>query len=434
MKTLINLHIKKQIATIMLLSIPYFLFGQISFEISGINYKTISTTEVAVTAKTAKYSGDINIPDSVTYNSNTYHITSIDDAFMYCSDLTTITIPNSLTFIPNNTFNGCTGLTDITIAINNPNYSSLDGVLFDKQQKTIITCPNAKTSVYNIPESVTSIMNWAFMDCKNLTSVNIPNSVISIGFRAFRNCSGLTSITIPNSVKNIGDMAFVNCTGLTSITIPNALTSIGNMVFQNCTKLTSITIPNSVSSIGVNAFIDCSELKSVSIPNSMKTIGDGAFWRCKSLSSVLIPSLVSSIGSRAFADCYEINEITVNATTPPAVLAYAFKNVNKNITIYVPKESVNIYKNTSGWKDFFNIVGNLNTKTFDSNRTTCEIRVKNESIEIINLENQTIKLFNTNGHLLYVKSGSESQETINVSQKGVYLLEIGNIVRKIIID
>ena len=133
---------------------------------------------------------------------------------------------------------------------------------------------------------VTSIEDWAFLDCKSLTSVTIPNSVTSIGTCAFWGCSSLTSITIPNSVTWIGDYAFYECSSLTSVTIPNSVTSIGSATFTDCSSLTSITIPNSVTRIGNLAFEGCSSLTSVTIPNSVKSIGTGAFAYCYSLTSV----------------------------------------------------------------------------------------------------------------------------------------------------
>ena len=153
-----------------------------------------------------------------------------------------------------------------------------------------------------IPNSVTSIGNYAFSGCSGLTSVTIPNSVTSIGNNAFYSCTGLTSVTIPNSVTSIGNYVFDGCSGLTSVTIPNSVTSIGNYAFRGCSGLTSVTIPNSVTCIGNNAFRGCSGLTSVTIPNSVTSIGEWAFYGCSKLKTVIWNAInCTSIGSHAFS-------------------------------------------------------------------------------------------------------------------------------------
>ena len=153
-----------------------------------------------------------------------------------------------------------------------------------------------------IPESVTSIGSYAFSSCSSLTTVTIEENsqLTSIGDYVFRNCTSLTSITIPNSVTSIGYYAFSDCTSLTSITIPSSVTSIGYYAFSDCTSLTSITIPSSVTSIESYAFSDCSGLTSVVIPDSVTSIGSGVFSGCTSLTSITMPNSVTSIGERAF--------------------------------------------------------------------------------------------------------------------------------------
>ena len=150
-------------------------------------------------------------------------------------------------------------------------------------------CTNL-TSV-TIPDSVTSIGDYAFEDCSGLTSVTIPDSVTSIGFDAFYGCSGLTSMMIPDSVTHIGDQAFSGCSGLTSVTIGNGVAIIGGGTFAGCSSLTSVTIGNGVKSIMECAFYGCSGLKSVTIPASLTYIGDAAFTDCKEITSVFISDL-----------------------------------------------------------------------------------------------------------------------------------------------
>ena len=171
-----------------------------------------------------------------------------------------------------------------------------------------------------IPNSVTSIGDYAFCGCSGLRSLNIPNSVTSIGVCAFRSCSGLTSVTIPNSVTSIGDYAFDGCSRLTSVTIPNSVTSIADLTFYGCSGLTSVTIPSSVTSIGERAFYGCSGLTSVTIPNSVTSIGSSAFNGCSGLTSVTIPNSVNCIGSQTFEGCSGLTSVTI----PSSVTSIGF--------------------------------------------------------------------------------------------------------------
>ena len=276
----------------------------------------------------AKYrgnGGDVEIPEGVT---------SIgEEAFDGCKRMTSITIPDSVTSIGKSAFSRCSSLTGITI-----------------------------------PDSVTSIGDWAFHDCSSLTSITIPDSVTTIGKSAFKGCKGFadqagliivrnelfdciieaTSITIPDSVTSIGDGAFFGCSSLTSITIPDSVTSIGDWAFHDCSSLTSITIPDSVTRIGDEAFRGCSNLRSITIPDSVTGIGKWAFYGCSSLKRVYvqrldtwlrigfqgyscnpccngaelyiggklakeitIPDSVTSIGDSAFAGCSSLTSISI---------------------------------------------------------------------------------------------------------------------------
>ena len=211
-----------------------------------------------------------------------------------------------------------------------------------------------------IDKGIKNIGNYAFSGCFNLVSVKISNSVTSIGKYSFEACVKLTNITIPNSVKSIGGFAFYSCFGLKSISIPKSVVRIGESAFYGCSGLTKITIPNSVASIENRVFSNCSGLTSVIIPNSVTSIGREAFFACLGLTDITLPNSITSIGEMAFFRCTELTEITIKATTPPSVYdSGSFYRINLNIPVYVPQESLELYKNADVWKEFTNLQGKV---------------------------------------------------------------------------
>ena len=314
------------------------------FEVDGICYNITDGNNVAVTNNGKNsYSGTVVIPSSVEYNEQNYTVTSIgEDAFEYCSGLTSISIPNSVTSIGGGAFYGCSGLTSVTLPESVTSIGA--GAFHGCSSLTSITIPEGVTNIgfvsfsgcyaltsVTIPESVTSFDDSAFEYCTGLTSVTIKSNtilskphysgylkkvfgvqvkeyiigdnIVSIGDYAFSSCSGITSITIPNSVMSIGDHAFLNCSNLTSVTIGNSVTSIGNSAFSACSNLTSVTLGNNVTNIGDFAFSGCKGLTAITIPNSVTSIGRSAFSGCSDLTSVTIGNSVTSIGSDAFYGC-----------------------------------------------------------------------------------------------------------------------------------
>ena len=233
----------------------------------------------------------INIPSSVT---------NIGDlAFHFCSSLISVNISNSVTTIGNSAFASCRSLTNINIPDSVTNIGN--DAFYDCSSLISI----------NIPNSVTNIGKRAFKGCKSLTKINVSNGVTNIVNGAFEDCSSLTSINIPNNVTNIGNCAFFGCESLTSINIPNSVTNIGNCAFSDCKSLTNINIPNNVTNIGNCAFSDCKSLTSINIPNSVTNIEDGAFWGCESLTSINIPDSVTNIRYGAFFACDSLTNINI---------------------------------------------------------------------------------------------------------------------------
>ena len=312
--------------------------------------------------------GDLIVSNSL----NGLPVAGINNAvFQNFSSLTSVTIPSSITQIGQNAFAGCINLTAFTLDPGNSAYSSLDGVLFNKDQTTLLQCPGAKTGSYRIPSTVTTVGDAAFQYCANLTGVIIPPGVVRIGSGAFEYFRKLYVITIPASVTNIGAFAFDGCDLLTTITvdssnpvyssrngvlfnkdqttllqcpggrtgnfnIPSGVLSIGQGAFGWDRYLTSVTIPEGVTNIGSRAFMFCYLLTEVTLPNSLTSIGAEAFIECYHLTSITIPAGVTSIGSGAFADCTGLSSIFFVGSTPPGFGGNVFLADTNATAYYLP--------------------------------------------------------------------------------------------------
>ncbi|MDE5790630.1 MAG: leucine-rich repeat protein [Muribaculaceae bacterium] len=363
------------------------------FEVNGIYYDIVSPADKTceVTKGEQKYAGDVIIPSSVNYSSRDITVVGIGDrAFRFCSSLTSVEIPNSITSIGNNAFSGCSSLTSIEI----PNsVTSIDSEAFSG-------C-SSLTSI-EIPNSVTSIGDYAFSNCSSLTLIEIPNSVTSIGDYAFSNCSSLTLIEIPNSVTSIGDYAFSNCSALTQIKLSENLPYLSHGVVQNCSSLTSLTIPGSIqyiifrSNLGKGpSFYECNSLKSLKIEHAetgltLKYSYDKdnqnryeLYWDDNDVASftnqitnLYLDRFLSdrrlnfqfkAVKELTFGEhinyiqlnlesCSNLSSITCFSTTPPSYMDCSNKQY-MSITVKVPYDALEAYKNAEGWKNFWNIEG-----------------------------------------------------------------------------
>ena len=370
------------------------------FEVDGIFYNITSETTVEVTysgtkpsAFDGRYSGNVAIPQTVSYNEKSYSVTGIGaNAFYYC-DLTSIEIPNSVTVIgdcafqfcvglkgvkfPNNiktigksVFSGCFNLAgDIVIpksatSIGHSVFAACDAIksitvesgnaVYDSRDNCnaiIETASNKLIAGYKntiIPNSVTAIGDYAFYGCF-FTTFEIPNSITSIGECAFQVCTNLKSITIPASVKSIGPLAF-EAGSLENITVES-----GNTVYDsrdNCNALIETAsnklisgsknaiIPNSVTSIEKNAFGGCS-ITSITIPNSVTSIGEYAF-SASSLTSVTVPASVKSMGVAIFYDCSNLESVTFcDGVTNIGIETFSFCGALKSVELPASLKSVN---------------------------------------------------------------------------------------------
>ena len=260
-------------------------------------------------------------------------------AFYGCDSLTGIAIPSSVAAIDAGAFADCALLNSINAAAASPFYSSVDGVLFNKDKSQLVAYPAGKSGIsYSIPNSVIDIGGDAFNGCKGLIDISIPNCVTSIGDRAFSDCSSLTSITIPNSVTSIGYSAFEDCSSLTSVNIPDSVTSIGGYAFEDCSSLTSVNIPDSVTSIGGYAFINCG-ISSINLPSKLEEIGASPFSAQVKNSITSIPDSLVRIGYAAFSGC-PIE--TVNLPNAEYIGSYAFSDCDKLTAVDVGSKALTI--------------------------------------------------------------------------------------------
>ncbi len=254
----------------------------LAYEISGDWEYTVSNGEATIIG----YRGSVEV---LTFPSvlDGYPVTSIGDwSFYNISELTSVTIPASVTSIGEDVFGHCDNLTSISVDLDNPNYCSVDGIVFSKDMSALIRYTAGRIGEYSIPDSVNSIGISAFIGCSGLTSVTIPDSVTRIEKEAFQYCDSLTSVRIPNSVTSIGSEAFSGCSNMIDVKISDSVTSIGTSAFESCWRLTSVTIPASVIVISDNMFEGCSVLASVTIPDSVTVINYKAFRSCSSLSDI----------------------------------------------------------------------------------------------------------------------------------------------------
>lgn len=274
-------------------------------------YNNLPQGEIYINQVLYGYKGDIPANTSLVIKEGTISVT--ESAFALNDSIISVYIPSSLKSIGQWAFRDCDSIHSFAVSADNPYYSCKDGVLFDKQQITLVQYPAAKQQ----------------------TTYNIPYSVSSIGFCAFRGNSYLQSIAL-NNISFIASQAFIDCSALQAIDIPNGICGIGGYTFDWCRDLARITIPNSVQYMGERVFAGCS-----------------------SLSSIIIPDGVESIGYQAFSNCTNLSSVTCHATIPPYMGAYSeehdfvFNGVETSlIPLYVPAASVERYRAAEQWKEF----------------------------------------------------------------------------------
>lgn len=341
------------------------------------------------------------------------------DAFNNCVELKEITFPKTLKKVESGAFAGCVNLNAVKIdsieawaqiefvSIPSHPFNSSSGghILIDNTPLTKVVFPEQER-VFNYSfycccdiESVTFssftyyIGELSFAGCNKMREVSFPEQLRSIAYQAFSSCSGLTEITLPNSVNVLGHYAFSgceglkyvklssglttlplylfsHCTGLLQVDIPEGITEFKNGVFFGCKSLEEIIIPNSVTQLGPTCFGSCEKLKTVVLGSGVKKLPEGLFLGCCSLSEIVFPETLEMVAATAFMQCVELRAVYSYAVTPPSLLplainpnyCYVFDDCKKLQIIYVPKESIEQYKNAFGWKQFADIIKPMSEK------------------------------------------------------------------------
>ena len=325
----------------------------------------------------------VSIPDSVTNIGTTYYYSAFSDCFA----LTNITYGSGLGInVGSLRFSGTTNLNTITVSSNNPVLSSLNGVLFDKNQTTLIQCPICKAGIYSIPNTVTSLWNQAFLNCIRLTDITMGSSIISSGGNIFYGCTGITNINFLDGMTNLLTGLFYPCVNLESFavslnnpsynsisgvlfdknqttliqypyngnenyTVPNGVKCIADDAFAYCLGLTNLMFPNSLTNIGQYAFIYCSGLKNITIPNGVASIDDGTFAYCSNLVTAEISSSVTNLGAYAFGFCQNLTSVYFKGNAPAADSSAFFYNPLDPFGSWIIPATIYYLPGTIGWSN-----------------------------------------------------------------------------------
>lgn len=290
------------------------------FTVDDISYNilTDNTCEVAEDA----YEGDIIIPETVEYDGDTYTVVAIGERAFEMTEVTTVEIPETVTSIGDWAFLDCWDLTEIIV-----------------------------------PNSVTYLGFYCFGCCYSLESAVLSSSITVLDEELFRDCAELKSIVVPEGVVEIKEDAFYGCESLEEVTLPSTLRVFGEYVFAECKSLKHIAIPEGMTSLGYSCF-QRAGLESISLPSTLEKIDAGAFYYCSGLKEIELPASVNWIGGSAFFGCTKLTKLTALS---PSVIEFGSNNAAfsqttyDNCTLYVPSDLLSSYKADEKWNKFANI-------------------------------------------------------------------------------
>lgn len=282
------------------------------------------------------------------------------ESFSACG-LISVNIPRNVSFIDKLAFNRCYKLVSINVDSENRWYASIDGMLCDKKQETLIYYPAAGKKIINIPNTVKEINEYAFFLSIYQEKLNIPSETVTIPYGIFKFLSGLSFIDVDvNSAcftsidgvlydKSVSEL--IACPRLKDeITIPDGIQTISPFAFYSCQNLRVINMPNSITMLGEAGFWGCNSLTDINFSDNITFIDDNAFWECTSLTSMLLPKSIAGIGDNAFTGCTNLTKIYINREEPPFIEKRTFYRTNGELVIYVPKGCKERYKNSETWR------------------------------------------------------------------------------------
>ncbi|WP_297123439.1 leucine-rich repeat domain-containing protein [uncultured Porphyromonas sp.] len=304
--------------------------------------------------------GDIYIPAEISADGETYHVVRIgDSAFGACFQITSISIPASVREMGELPFLSLSGLKSFVVDDANPLYCSVGGVLYSKDQKTLLCYPNARGKTFSVPEGTQNILSGAFFNCFELESITLPESLDSIGFIAFTSCINLRELTIPRGLKDLQIYAFAKCASLQKVDFKAPLEKLPMYTFDSCSALSDITLPEGMKSLGDWAFGYCVSLEQIKLPSTLEAIEGAAFSNCSKLAAIELPQGLKRLGNFAFGDDTALKTIKCQMVDPiegEAMGESVFSNVwVDQCKLLVPEGSKERYAKASQWQEFLQI-------------------------------------------------------------------------------
>ena len=275
-----------------------YLFAQEIATIDGIKYH-IENGEATIAVQDENLSGNIVIPESISYDGNNYYVVRATNGAFQNTDITSITLPNSITSLGNNCFDACTNLISV-----------------------------------KLPNNITSLGDNTFSNCRKLSSIKLPDTLTSLGKYCFSHCY-LTSLILPNSITTLEEGCFFGCENIETITLPTNITNLPELCFEYCKKLSKITLHEGITSLGISCFQGCTSLTSIILPKGITSLKTDCFHKCSNLITVT---------------CQWENLDNVKAASD------AFSSIFSEARLYIPKGTTAIYKAKEPWSNFKYII------------------------------------------------------------------------------